>query len=578
MLLTPSEFRHQAHLFLEYELGSMVGFDFETTGLDPYKGAKAFLMGFTNSSGDRFSVRLSPELIEDLDVFFSNPQVKYCSHNSKFEMRFLKQQFGIEVKGVVWDSEVMERIVKNNHLGYSLQKCAERIGLTKYQPMAEWLSKRGNKNQYHKAPEEIIVPYVEQDAWLSWELCRRQIERFRYWDKATHIPISPVVGLELNVLPHLFNMEDFGLMIDVNYCRRALDHEEKKIKQAADEFENETSVQFVDSRKTFVPIFKRYGIECDKTDLGNESFTEESLSRQGSLGFVRSIIAHRNATKRASTYWKNFLELENNGIIHPNINQNRAKTGRMSISDPSCQNWPTDDDDSEEFPIRRAFVARPGCKILSMDYSAMEIRLMADEANETKMIEDIKKGHDFHQETADMAGVPRSLAKNGRFAKLYGAGIRRVAQTLGVDMETSEKICRAIDQSSPNITTYTRRLIKFAEQNGYGYNFLGRRFFFDDGFFYVYPNYRIQSAGAEIIKRAICSIGSYIKREKLHPDTKLMLVIHDELLFNLHPSDMDHIPKFKEMMIASYKPQNGLPMDVGMYIGDNFYDLEEVKL
>jgi DNA polymerase-1 len=284
---------------------------------------------------------------------------------------------------------------------------------------------------------------------------------------------------------------------------------------------------------------------------------------------------HRRALKRSSAYWSNFLELEHNGIIHPSIHQNKAQTGRMSISNPSCQNWSTDEDEGTHFPIRRAFIARPDCLIASLDYSQMELRKSADEAEDFPMIERVLAGADLHQEVADMASVPRSLAKNGRFCRQYGGGVPKMAATLGIEMHVAQKIADALDAQAKATTAYSRNLSKTCKP--FGYDWMGRRFYFDRGFEYKAFNYRIQGGCAEILKLAIIEIGKFLKQHA-RSETFMLLPIHDEIVLNMHKEDLYLLPKIKELMIAAHRDKKFLSMDVGVEVGPNLYDLEKVKL
>lgn len=579
MLLTVDEFIQKAEEIARLPSGE-IGFDFETTGVHPFKGDRAFLMGFTDANGNKFSVYLLkleavPSAIIDImramGVFFSNPKIRYCAHNAKFELAFLQTQFGVAVAGDVWDTMVMARIECNKHMSYSLQACAERIGESKHRPMLDWLKLRGNKGQYHRAPASLIVDYCEHDAWLSWRLRKHQVEVFKHWDTSSPSKIKYVVGLEKAVLPHLFEMESNGLLVDVGYCKRALEYERTVIEEAKREFAQLTSVAFTDSRKTLKPVFDAHGIHYGSTALGNASFTEDALKGSERNPIVAAVFKHRRATKRLTAYWGNFLELEHNGIIHPSINQNKAQTGRMSISEPSCQNWSTDEDENTAFPIRRAFVARPGCRIASLDYSQMELRKGADEAEDFPMIERIQSGADLHQEVADIAGVPRSLAKNGRFAKQYGAGIPRIAATLGVDQSVARVISDAIDQQAKAMAAYSRMLARTCQP--FATDWLGRRFFFDAGFEYKAFNYRIQGGCAEILKIAICDVAKFLKQHARSPDTFMLIPIHDEIVLNMAECDLGLLPEIKRLMIAAHRDKKTLAMDVGVEVGPNFHDL-----
>lgn len=571
MLLSLHEFIAKS-IDISLFAGGEIGFDFETDGLRPFSGSRAFLLGFTDTQGEKFSVKLdrSWELHSSLRVFFGNPNIKYCAHNAKFELAFLDAQFGIAISGEVWDTEVHARIEKNNYLTYSLQACAERVKLSKYKPMLDWLKARSNKKAYHLAPDELIIPYCEQDAWLSWQLRRYQVETFQDWDR-TEVPVRRAVRLENAVLRPLFEMEKVGLLVDIGYCKRAAEYEKEQVFSADREFRQLSGVDLVESRKTLEPIFNSHGIHYGTTALGNPSFTEDHLTCNKEHPIVRAILKKRRALKRLKSYWENFLEIEHNGIVHPSIHQNKAQTGRMSISDPSCQNWSTDEEEGTLFPIRRAFLARPGCRIASLDYSQMELRKASDEAEDEPMIERILSGADLHQEVANMAGVSRSLAKNGRFAKQYGAGISKIASTLGVSEGVARTISDAVDEQAKKTALYSAGLAITAKHS-FGYTWTGRRFYFDPGFHYKAFNYCIQGGCAEILKYAICLIDRFL-RKSASKETYMLVPIHDEIFFNLAESDLHLLPDIKHLMIAAHLDKKTLPMDVSIEVGPNFHDL-----
>jgi DNA polymerase-1 len=580
MLLNHTEFAHFVDDIFTNEKDG-IAIDFETTSLSPRRG-KAFLLGVSrNAPGghENTSVYLDgmdPALIQRL---VANPAIWYAAHNAKFEMGFIKEQFHAEIQGRVWDTEIFDRVMFNNHRSYSLQNCSKRRNLTKYEPMLKWLA--DNDHAYPKAPLDLIVPYVEQDANLSRILRNEQAATFREWDNGA-IPIKNVVLLEMQCTKDLFEMERTGLTVDLDYCIRALEHEKKRVEEAQDEFRHLTGITLIDSRKCLAPLFDAQNIQYGETAKHNPSFDYDSLRPSRNHPIVAALFKHRDAVKRASTYWENFIALQIEGKIYPNIRQTGAATFRMSVTDPACQTWPKDEEEKDAesnnpFPIRRAFLASdPDHEILSFDWQQMELRLMADEADEMGMIDAFKQGHDFHQATADLAGVKRSIAKNGRFAKLYGAGDKRLATTLEVDLATARRVSRVIDDTSPRIAAYSERLIRYAKSAPYGYNWAGRRYFFDIGFEYKYPNYRIQGGCSEILKIAIARVTKFLKEQA--PNTRLLLPIHDELVFDLHKEDRHILPEIKRLMLGAYVPRKNLDMDVSCAIGPNFHDLEEVTV
>lgn len=580
MLLSLKDFQEYVDEVGRLEPKSILALDFETTGVKYQKGARAFLLGFSclklgqasywieGDNPDHYQNSLIRRLV-------SHPQFRYAAHNAKFEMHFLRHQFKAEIQGEVWDTMVFERVVKNNHQRYGLQFCAERHGWTKYLPMLEWLKVRKNKGHYDQAPRDLIVPYVEQDAYLSLLLAQEQLKIFNQWQQSS-CPIKAVVDLETRTTRNLFEMEERGLRVDLDYCQKAKTYEKDRQARTALAFRERAGCDLVDSRKCLAPVFDARKIPYGRTEKGNPSFTSEHLEISRNDGIVRALLDHRDAVKRSSAYWENFLELAVDDQIHADIRQAGADTFRMSIANPSCQNWPDDEKSDNPYPIRRAFIARPGCLIVSMDYAAMEFRLICDEAGDHATIAAIQDGLDVHQQVAEMAGVARSLAKNGRFAKLYGAGIPKIAATLGISQDLARKISDAIDDASPEVTAYTRRLIRYVQKAPYGFNFLGRRYFFDRGFEYKFPNYRIQGGCAEILRIALDRVETFLRR-RASPRTFLILPIHDELVFNWAPEDFHLIPAVKQLMIEAYFAKKSLSMDVNVAIGLNFHDLIEWK-
>ena len=570
MLLSLEAFSKYADLVGSGSLEA-VAVDFETTGLRVRDGDRAFIMGFAFDDV-RHSVRTdSDDIIPLMQLFFSNTRTKYLAHNAKFEMSFLKHQFNTEIKGDIWDTEVMERIAHNGMTSYSLENCAIRHKQYKYVPMMRWLEK--TKKLHHEAPEDLIVPYVEQDAWLSLYLYRKQRDTFTVWDKSP-VPVSKLVNLESRTTKNLFKMEDTGLFLDTSYCYRALDHEVKRENLAKEKFKQLSGAEFINSRQCLSPIFRKYGLPVLRTELKNESFSDDTLELSKDHELIKIIRTIRNAQKRHGTYWSNLVDLAINEMIHPNIRQAGTVTGRFSCKDPNVQNWPDDTETGSEYPIRRAFIAPSGCQILSLDYKQKEYRFLIDQAQDLKAINDVYTGSDPHQKAADLVGVTRSKAKNAVFAKMYGASTQKLSEMLGISFHQASVLSGAIDRNAPDAAKYCRKLIESAEDDGWGYNIKGRRYFFPPSKPYCYPDYRIQGSCSEILRTAIDSITELIAASA-KGRTALLIPIHDELVFQLDDCDKHLIPEFKKLMINAYKPWQ-LPMDVSATIGGNFHDLEDL--
>jgi DNA polymerase-1 len=560
--------------------------DFETNGLNARTGSRAFIMGLcidgTNyayffqrgTQRDVFwNETLGARERAAMRKLFSNPRIKILAHNAKFEMAFLEVQWDVEVKGPVWCTEVMARLQFNNHFRYDLQSCAERIGSSKHAPMLAWLKKHGPK--YHEAPHELVVPYVMQDAWLSWALFIDQRDTFREWDK-TEVPARGIVVLEMKTTKNLHKMEAVGLHYDVEYGRRAHAHELSRAVAAKNEFMKLAGVSFVDSEKRLRPVFDAHDIPYGKTAAGNMSKDAKALLPSKDHPIVKAIFEHRDATKRASTYWENLNAIHYNGYIFPSIRQAGAATGRFSIVDPAAQTWPDDFEDPTEYPIRRAFQAPPDCDVVSMDYKGMELRFAIDQVEDHEMAELIRTGADLHQRIADAANVHRNLGKRGRFLRQYGGGAKKMSESLGITMDVAYRICNALDNESPKLKDYSDGLMAAVKKRkSFGYDWMGRRFYFDKGFEYKYPNYWNQGGCSDILRVAIEDITEFLAKNA-RPETRIVLPIHDELVYHWHRADRHLVEPVRGLMIKAYRIQKSLAMDVSVARGSNFHDLEEV--
>ena len=438
--------------------------------------------------------------------------------------------------------------------------------------MPAWLKANGPK--YHEAPDELVVPYVEHDARLSWLLYKDQCATFKDWQNNSSVAIAGLVSLELKTTKNLFAMESVGLRLDVPYCEQAIEYEKARAEKAVEEFKSLTGVEFTDSAKCLRPIFESLGLTHGKTELGNASFNIESLLPNAANPIIQAILSYRDANKRASTYWENFLQMHIGGVIYPNTRQSGTVTGRFSVTDPACQTWPDDSEDPTcMYPIRRAFIALDDCVMVSMDYLGMELRFAIDQVEDMDMIDAIVTGADLHQRIADVAGVSRTLGKRGRFLRQYGGGVEKMSKSLGIPYDVASRVAKALDNESPKLKAYSNNLISYAKRAPFGYNWMGRRFFFDKGFEYKYPNYWNQGGCSEILRIAIDDITALLLKSA-HPATRFVLPIHDEIILQMHCTDLRLIPAVKQLMVDAYRIKKHLAMDVSVSSGPNMHDLE----
>lgn len=601
----------------------LIAVDTETTGLNAYAGDRAFGISFATPAGTYW---FQEQYFSVLKPIFEDAAKTFCGHNLHFDLGFLKMA-GLEVKGQVYCTLVGARIEYNDHFQYSLDACAKRIGLEKDDAVKKYLDKNklftreqvpGKKliwknYRFWEVPIEIIAPYAERDAKIALDLYTRQMGTFIGWEKTRvhKASIDPVVALECKTVKVIQRMEESGIRIDRHYIEEAATHEVARLAVAARSFAQASGHGLIDSNKALAGVFHGLGIEPGRTKKGNPSFTDDVLEGI-SHPAAAALRDHRDANKRLGTYFSSFLyHSRKNGRIHCSFNAGGTATGRFSSSSPNLQNLSDEDESITPYPIRRAFIADPGCKLLSVDYQAMEYRLMLDIAGQMDVIEEVKSGKDLHQACADLMGVDRRTAKTINFLLLYGGGISKLAGALFSvhhDEDTLKQICRRyfwecmvtepkllenLDMAKvrddveqlrkadalqrtyfkklPQVEALIEGVQSTAKTRGYVFNWMGRRSHFPVAkFAYAAPNYIIQGGCADIMRRALARIDELLKPRR----SRLLLQIHDEVVIGLNEKELDVIEQVREAMIEAY-PFRHLPMGATAYVGPTLHDLEE---
>lgn len=606
--------------------------DTETTGLKAHQGDRLFSIIIADESEEfYFNFQSYPgikplprSVLAQLKNPLANPGSLWFLHNAKFDLAMLRME-NLELGGTIHCTEAIGRVEKNSRIKYSLDTLASEIGFAKDEAAMSYVKKHGlyetvtdedgsteKKPIFAKVPFEIIVPYGERDARITFQLGQSQLAKIAAFD-AHKKPLAPVMHNERRLTRVAFEMEWRGIKIDSAYVKEARAFEAAREKEAALKFEETASkalgkaVAFVDSRACFKPVFDAVGELYPLTAKGNPSFKAEALEGMKSP-LAQMILDYRDALKRRTTYYENFLYFADKfGVIHPNIRQAGAKTGRISIADPSLQNLSkrAEQGNTTGFLVRRSFVPRPGFFFLMADFDQMEYRLMLDYANEAGVIRAVKGGLDVHQATANLMRVDRESAKTINFMLLYGGGIAKLAQSLfdtTLDLETLKGIGRIhiykmrsyperkmhealvarvpkdllakelaelekahalLEQyysALPKVKEFIKGVQRVAKDRGHIINWMGRRSYFGPGVpTHKAPNYLIQGGCADVVKKAMIEIEQLLAGKK----SRMLLQIHDELLFEIHDSEEPLAAEIKEIMERAYTPKF-LPLTCGL--------------
>jgi len=571
--------------------------DTETTGLRPYHGDRLFSVVIATSGEESFYFNFNE--YEDIDPlpdtckkglfeFLALPR-KWFLHNAKFDMHMLLQE-GVRLSGFIHDSMIVGRLLENTRQGFSLKSLLKDIGLEKDDGVKKYIEENKEcrsvvRSEHRKAnetllhyplvPFEIMHKYASMDGCGTYALGRAQRQALE--DACREIPPGATTPLqayniEAELLKVVVEMEHKGVQVDMDFCKRAAAYELSREKTAQEKFKEITGTDFVNSSKTFTPIFEGKE-ELTYTEKGNVQFSSDVLEDYKSP--EAKLILEARKHKSSANFYLSFLDYASKrGVIHAYFNQSGTSTGRFSSSSPNLQNLTKEEGKTleQEFVVRRAFVPRADYFFALADYDQMEYRLMLDAAKANDLIDKILGGLDVHQATADIAGITRKEAKTVNFGILYGQGKKALAESLGISIDAAEGIKSKIFDASPEIKTWIDTVVAAAKmkrrtiKNWCGfllryhpYSFMagGKEIFVDPA--YKAPNGWVQGGCAYVMKLAMIKIHQYLADKK----SSMVMTIHDELVLEVHKEEVYILPKIKEIMESIY-PSKRLPLTTGM--------------
>lgn len=574
--------------------------DTETTGLRPYQGdklfsiiiaehdksleqTKAYYFNFLPYDNISEESTLPREWLLKMVSIFDKTSM-WFAHNAKFDMHMLSQE-GLHIKGLVHCTEAMARVEYNAHNAikdvgspYSLAACAHRIGKHKDDAVEEYITKHHlwewekvpgkekpqKRKFFDKVPFEIIHPYGEQDAIATFQLGYWQVDAIK--DKsdaqAENKPkLAQVYYNERRLTTTCFKIEKTGVKIDREYCQKASDFEEQRISESKVNFRDITGEDLFDSNKELARIFTKIGEAYPKTEKGNPSFTEDVLETFNTPA-AKSLLEYRRASKRANTYFRNYLYFaDTKSIIHSGLRQGGTTTGRFSSGDPNLQNVPKRNEEKSEFPVRRAFIPRPGFAFVMLDFDQMEYRLMMEYAGQKDLIDKINSGLDVHTACMElMEMTDRDPAKTLNFMKLYGGGVPKLAAALDIPLEKAHEMSQKYWQALPKVKEFIYGVSNTAKARGFIFNWFGRICYCPNPeWAYALPNHLIQGGCADIMKIAMNKIDDFLEDKK----SRMVLQVHDELIFEMHEAEFGLINDIKEILETAY-PHKYLKLTTGV--------------
>lgn len=580
-------------LIKELSTQKSICFDTETTGIDPLT---AELVGFSFcfKSGEAYYIPApvdqleAKKLVEEFKPIFENEAIEKVGQNLKYDMEVL-WQYDVKVNGKLYDTMIAHYLLQPDQKHNMDEMAQYYLGYTPVSIETLIGPKGKNQGSMRDVPLDQITKYAAEDADITWQL-KESLNKELDQD---HL-VKLFEEMECPLIRVLTEMEVEGIRLDtdaLNAMSKEL-HEDLIVLQ--DKINAFAGVDFnLDSPKQLGEVlFDHLKIDdkAKKTKTGQYQTNEETLQKiSDKHEIIPLILDYRSIRKLKSTYVDSLPEMVNakTGRVHTNYMQTVAATGRLSSNNPNLQNIPIRTERGKE--IRKAFIPRnEDYVILAADYSQVELRIIAAISDDEGMKEAFHQGLDIHKATAaKVFGVEldqvtremRSKAKAVNFGIAYGQGAFGLSQNLNIPRSEAKEIIDSYFAEFPGLLHYKQSSIELAKKHGYAETIMGRRRQLRDinSENHVVRsaaernaiNAPIQGSAADIIKLAMIHIYDAFKAQNIK--SKMLLQVHDELVFDVHKSEVDLlIPLVREKMENAYKLS--VPLVVDIKTGNNWLE------
>lgn len=563
-------------------------FDTETTGIDPLQ-AEIVGMSFAFKAGEAYYVPTPADqqeaaaIVGEFRPVFENEKIEKVGQNLKYDLEVLKQ-YGVTAKGLLFDTMIAHFLLHPEQK-HGMDDMAEYY--LRYQPVSieTLIGPKGKKQgSMRDVPLDKITEYASEDADITWQL-KEALDKELAENNDHNIKL--IRDIECPLIHVLTQMEVEGINLDVEALKTMSQELDQDALSLQENIHKLARVDFnVDSPKQLGEVlFDHLKIDekAKKTKTGQYQTNEATLEKLASKHeIIPLILDYRSVRKLKSTYVDSLPEMVNpkTGHIHTNYMQTVAATGRLSSNNPNLQNIPIRTERGRE--IRKAFIPRSEeYVILAADYSQVELRIIAAISEDKGMQEAFKNGLDIHAATAakvfdvDIDAVTReqrSAAKAVNFGIAYGQGAFGLAQNLNISRTEAKDIIDNYFDQFPGLLRYKESSVEEARERGYAQTLLGRRRMLPDinSKNHVVRaaaernaiNAPIQGSAADIIKLAMINLHQIFEQEKFK--SKMLLQVHDELVFDAHKDEVETItPLIRKEM------ENAYPMDVPLVVDIN---------
>ena len=530
----------------------------------------------------------APEMKPLRDVL-EDASIRKTAHNAKFDLLLLRS-LGIQLAGFDFDTMLASYVLDPGRRSHGLDVLSLEFldhTMTSY---ADLCGKGRSEIPFEECPVEAARDYSCEEADMVLrlrEIFEPQLE--------SHELTRLLDGIELPLVNVLAEMEWTGIAIDLPWFaslkqrfqsgREAVERQIYETAGTGFNINSNSQLREILFEKLNLPVLKR-----TSTGPSTDASVLAELAEEGHT-LPTLLMEYRELSKLESTYLDALPRLVNpkTGRLHTSYNQTVASTGRLSSSDPNLQNIPIRRELGRD--IRRGFIPRRAWQLLAADYSQIELRLLAHLSRDVAFVEAFRAGGDIHRQTAalifdvplsDVTGTMRSRAKTINFATIYGQGPHALSRQLGIEHAEAKAFIARYFERFQGVRNYLDAMVAFARENGYVQTIFGRRRYipelrernFNIRAFgeRTAANSPIQGSAADLIKIAMIRIDGALRTRAL--ESKMLLQVHDELVFEVPPGELDQVQELVKFEMEN-AAQLSVPLVVDLGVGKNWMETKE---
>lgn len=580
----------------ELKKADLISLDTETTSLD-YMNSEMVGLSFAVQSGKGVYIPLAHDyadapkqlnrdwVLQQLKSILEDSHIKKVGQNIKYDSEIFAN-YGIQLRGIAYDTMLESYVLNSGNSTHNLDSLALKYLSWKTISYSDVAGKGAKQLDFNHVSIETAAKYAAEDADVTLQL------HHALWQLLCKEPglKSVFETIEMPLVPVLVTMERNGVLIDAQKLQIQTQELDNRLVELEESIFSLANRPFnINSPKQLQEIlFDELKLPVlQKTPTGQPS-TADAVLQELALEYLlpKMIIEYRSITKLITTYTKKLPTQINarTGRIHTSYNQTGAATGRLSSSEPNLQNIPVRTKEGRK--IRQAFIAPPGFKIISADYSQIELRIMAHISEDSHLLKAFADNLDVHQATAaEVLGISlekvtaeeRRNAKAINFGLIYGMSAFGLSKQLGISRDAAQIYIDRYFARYPGVKNYMENTRLHAHDKGFVETLWGRRLYLPD----IHSsqimrkkaaeraaiNAPLQGSAADIIKRAMISLDQWLKTNAL--DSKMIMQVHDELVFEV-PEQA--VPTMVETIRSCMMNAADLkvPLLVSIGVGDNW--------